>query len=370
MKKIKVFILFLLILFCTGITVSASETGNEEVFGKEINTLIDDFLNSVPQEAGLDLERDHLSEGIGFDRFLISITDAIEGKQPELLKFFATVFGFAIVCVVCEFWTYSSQSSRKNTETAVLAVMAASIYPHMYSVFCEVREGLISVCAFFGSAMPALTAITTASGAVKSAGVQAMNMSIVLGAVGSGAVKLLLPLSFCMLALALISSFGEGRIQSISKAIKNIFTFGLGIVSAVSSAIIALQSVIAGASDSAALRAARYAASGLIPVVGSSVSAALSTLAGGLAYAKSTVGAVAIFVLLVLAIVPLITLLLYRLIFSVSVFFLEFVDSSGGVRCFQAFRSAIDAVISVYVMSILVFIIQFIVFMKGGAFSI
>ena len=248
----------------------------------------------------------------------------------------------------------------------VFVIMSVIVYPRLYAVFESVRASLESVSSFFGAALPIMTAITTASGSVKTAGVQAMNMNITLGIVGAVATKILLPLSFAMLAFALVSSFGDSGVGNVAKGIKNTFTFGLGIVTAVSSATIALQTVIASASDSAALRAARYAAGALIPVVGASVSSALSTLAGGLAYAKSTVGAAAIAVIAAISIAPLVSLLVYRMIFSIAVSFLEYADNPRGVRCFSAYKTAFDAVISVYVMSTLVCIIQLIVFMKGG----
>ena len=106
---------------------------------------------------------------------------------------------------------------------------------------------------------------------------------------------------------------------------------------------------------------------GTVSVVGSSVSSALSTLAGGLAYAKSTVGAAAVAVIAAISLAPLITLLIYRLIFSIAVSFLEYANNSVGARCFGAYRTAFDTVVSVYVLSTLVCIIQVIVFMKGGA---
>ena len=191
-------------------------------------------------------------------------------------------------------------------------------------------------------------------------------MKIVLGIVGAVATDLLLPLSFAMLALALVSSFGDGGAAKVGKGIKSFFMFGLGIVTSVSSAAIALQSVIASASDSAALRAARYAASSLVPVVGSSVSSAISTLAGGLAYAKSAVGAAAVAVVAAISVTPLVTLLLYRAAFSLAVSLLEYVDSACAARCFSAYRSAFDSVIAVYVMSTLICIIQLLIFIKGG----
>ena len=367
LKKIFLTVLMLLLLICAFSFASYADSGTGATeSGKEISEYFDEFADIIPQGTGIEIEDGAIVGDIGIEGIFNEILNALEGGRSQYFSFFLTVLGFAIISVVCELSSFSSPSVQAASGAGIYVVMTVAIYPQMYALFDTVRESLSSLSSFFGAAIPILTAITTASGAVQSAGVQAMNMNITLGIVGSLAVDILLPLSFALLALSLVFSFGESGAGSVMKAIKNIFTFGLGIVTAISSAAIAMQTVVASATDSAALRAARYAAGGLIPIVGSSVSSALSTLAGGLAYAKSTVGAGAIFVLITLTVSPLVSLILYRLAFSVSVFLLEFLNMPRGVRCFSAYRTAIDAVISVYVMSTLVCIIQVIVFMKGG----
>ena len=356
--------LFLLLIFFFSVTALGAEKDSDD--GDCFSEFIEEFSKVIPSESGVTLEEGELINSVGFDGIFGGIVNSLLGKKSEIFAFFLTVIGFAVLSAVCEAASFSDKVTKSAVSVGVPVIMSASIYPTVYSVFCSVGESLQSVVGFFGAALPVMTAITTASGSVKTAGVQAMNMNITLGIVGAVATGILLPLSFAMLALALVSSFGDAGTSKVAKGIKGAFAFGLGIVTAVSSAAIALQTVIASASDSASLRAARYAASGLIPVVGSSVSSALSTLAGGFAYAKSTVGAAAIAVVAVMSIAPLISLLIYRMIFSIAVSFLEYADNPAGARCFSAYRTAFDTVISVYVMSTLVCIIQLIVFIKGG----
>ena len=358
-------LMFMIIAFSVT-SFAVNDEANHDFISARASDIIKEFSNVIPVESGVSTDDESLIESIGFDSMMRAIVGALSGEGSEVLEFFLMTVGFAVLCVVCDWVSFSNAETEKAAGVGVLVIMSVAIYPKVYSVFETVRESLESTSSFFGAALPIMTAVTTAQGSVKTAGVQAMNMNITLGIVGAIAGKILLPLSFALLALALVSSFGDGSIGSVGRGIKSIFTFGLGIVTAVSSAAIALQTVIASASDSIALRAARYAAGGLIPVVGSSVSSALSTLAGGLAYAKSTVGAATIAVIAVISIAPLVTLIVYRMIFSLAVSFLEYMDNPRGVRCFSAYKTAFDAVISVYVMSTLVCIIQVIIFLKGG----
>jgi stage III sporulation protein AE len=159
---------------------------------------------------------------------------------------------------------------------------------------------------------------------------------------------------------------GGGTVSGVAKNIKGLFNWILGIGTTVLLAAVSMQSIIAGAQDTAYLRAAKYAASGMIPLVGSTVSGALGTLAGGLSYVKSAVGVSAVMMIVTLALAPLVTLLLYRLAFSLSISFLEFMDAKGGVRSFSAFRSALDALIAVYSLSAVVYVSEIVVFMKSG----
>ena len=229
------------------------------------------------------------------------------------------------------------------------------------------KEGLAALVSFFGGVIPVMSAVNASSGAVSSAAVQAANMNITLAFIERFSVDALLPISLTVFTLTFIGAVGDSdAVLSIGRGVKSFFTWGIGIISTVLAAVISIQSVVASAADSAALRAARYAASGTIPVVGSTVASALATLGGGMAVIKGTVGGVSVAVILAVTLSPLIMLLMYRLSISVSTGLLQFSGSTGGVRCFSAIRSALDALIAVYSMSVLVAIVELVVFIKGG----
>ena len=210
-------------------------------------------------------------------------------------------------------------------------------------------------------------AILLAGGNVASATAQAVNLNLTFGVVSHLATDFLLPLASSLFAFALLSGISDGAVSSISKGVRSAFNWALGIATTVIIAASSMQSVVATAKDSAYLRAAKYAASGMIPVVGSTVSGALGTLAGGLSYLKSTVGIASVFVIISISLSPLVSLLLLRFAFSISLTFLEFTSCTGGVRVFSAFRSAIDALISVYCVAAVVYVSQVVIFIKGGA---
>ena len=358
MKRLMVITAVISLFFLSPISVSA--------VGEEI---LNDLEAIIPPESGVEISEIEKNGMLGIDGIFSEILSALNGARGQVVSFFFMVFGVAVLLSVHGSFG-SAIDSRLNgaTSSGVLILASVSIFSSLFGVCQSLKEGLLSLVSFFGAAIPVMSAVNVASGAVSSAATQAANMNVTLAFIERFSVDALLPVSLAVFSLTFIGAVGESEaVLSIGRGVKSFFTWGIGIISTVLAAVISIQSVVASATDSAALRAARYAASGTIPVVGSTVASALATLGGGMAVIKGTVGGVSVAVILALTLSPLIMLLLYRLSVSVSISLLQFSGSSGGVRCFSAIRSALDALIAVYSMSVLVAIVELVVFIKGGA---
>ena len=354
-KRIALVLLFVLIL--TPIfSLSASAVGED---------ILEELDRIIPDTCGDADEVELIGVGAVFEALITATTD--EGGR--FLPFFCTLFGLAVLVALSDGASaVGSELVGKSTSKMVLIPVSVSIFSTVFGLCTEVRDSLASISDFFGSAIPVLTAVNTASASVSTAAVQTANMSITLALMERLAVNGLLPLCFCMFSLSFVSSLADGGgISSVSRGLKSLFMWGVGIISTVLAAVISIQSVVASAKDSATLRAARYAASGTIPIVGTTVASALATLGGGMAVVRSTVGGSCIAVILALALSPLVMLLLYRLGIALCVCLLEFCGSSGGVRVFSSFKSVLDCLIATYSVTVLVAIIEFVVFIKGGA---
>jgi hypothetical protein len=105
----------------------------------------------------------------------------------------------------------------------------------------------------------------------------------------------------------------------------------------------------------------------MIPMVGGAVSSALATLGGGLSVVRGAVGVGSVTVILGMTLSPLIMLLLYKLSLSIALVFLDSGGGmSGGVRAFSALKSALDALIAVYSMTVVIAILEVAVFLGCG----
>ena len=352
---------------CLIIVVILLATFSLPVFGAEVEEEYwQDYVDIVPEEKKPGDIEDVLS-GVGIEALLSEILAALGEGSSAVLSFFAMLIGISALLAVAECAApFDTGGLSKHAAAAVSIIASVLIFGKIGGICFSVRDSLSELTAFFSGLVPILTGILTAGGNLNSAATQAMNMNVTLGAVSYITTTLLIPLVFSLFALALASGIDGGSVSAVAKSIKGVFMWVLGIGTAVIIGAVSMQSIIAGAQDSAYLRAAKYAASGMIPVVGATVSSSLATLAGGLSYLKSAVGVSSVMLIVTLTLSPLIMLLLYRLAFSLAISFLEFVGASGGARCFGAFRSAFDALISVYALSAVVYVSEIVVFMRSG----
>ncbi len=361
MKVVKFVAIAFLLFFCFNVTsyAAAGEKNTED--------WLNEFSSVLPDNTAKPIDPDELISDVGMDALLGELFSAIKNEGKGALSLLMLLFGASVLLTVGENGIgFGENTLFKGVNVGISIISSVLIFGRIGEACRAVLDGLAKIGSFLSASLPILTGITAAGGNLNSAAVQALNINITLAAVERISNETLTPLVFALFALSMVSGLDEGGIGSIAKSIKGGFTWVLGISATVTVGAMSLQSLVASATDGAYLRAAKYAATGLIPVVGGAVSAAMSSLAGGLSYVKNTVGVSAVAAILGFALPPLVMLLLYRLAFSINITFLEVVNCGRGVRIFTAFRGALDALLAMYSISTIIYICEIVIFMKSG----
>ncbi len=355
MKKLCKLLIIVVIFSAFALNVNAEGAADEA---------LSEFEELLPPElSGITAEPDRLLDAISVRALAEEVLLLAFGERGRIISFLMLLLGCAVLIAVSG---YASGKLSEPCRLAVGALCSLLIFERVGDVFLSIDDSLTRVTELFSALIPIFTGITLSGGGVATASAQAAGMNITLAVVGRAGTAVMLSAVGLGLALALLSAFGDENIALLSKSLSGFFKWAVGIATTAIAATLSLQSVVATAADSAAMRAAKYAASGLIPVVGSAVSGALSTLASGLSYAKGIVGAGAIAVMLSIVLSPLIILLLYRLAFSFAVSFSDFLGASAATGIFGAYRTALDTLIAVYSLCSVICIFEIILFMKGG----
>lgn len=325
---------------------------------------IEDFRGILLDGQGEELtDTRSLMNAVSIEALLSEIISIARGEGSRVIAFLLALIGIGIIS------SLSASVGTKlavATERAIGVVASIAVFSYLGEIFSSAESGILKISSFFSAAVPIYTAISVSSGAVSTASVQALGMNFTSALLGGAGISVMTAAVGMGVASALTSFMGDGRTEALSKSVHGFFKWLCGIATALIMATLSLQSIISTVSDSAVLRAARYAASGMIPMVGGTVSGALSTLAAGLAYAKGIVGAGSVALIVTLALSPLIILLLYRLALSLAISFVSFIGTPCIQKIYSSYKSALDSLCAVYALSACLCIFEIILFMKSG----
>jgi len=209
---------------------------------------------------------------------------------------------------------FSSHGVSAVFEIASGLCVMLTLFGTQTAVLESVKEYLTRLTAIVGAFVPVTAAISVAGGNIGSAAVSANGMMLGVYIVQMIAARILFPVIELCFGLCAASGMGGGlKLGEISKIVRGTAIFIFSVIGAVISAVMTFQTSIASRSDSLSIRAAKFAASHSIPVVGSIASDAVGAVAESLSLVKSCVGFGGV-ILIVLVTLPIIVrILLTRL---------------------------------------------------------
>ena len=355
MKKLFVLLTIIVVFSLFALPVSAEQSAEEYI--SELEEILPEGVFPLVSDT------DKLTESIGIEAVLRDILLSLSGERSAILGFFASLLGVVALLALPHGFCEKISSS---VTVGIGVISSVLIFSSLSELFSSVSDTLGRVSELFGAMIPIMVGVTSLGGGTATAGVQAAGMYTTVSLVGRAASGILLPIAGFGFSMSLLSAFGSEAVASVSRGVKSLFMWIIGILTALIGGTLSLQTMISAAADSAAMRAARYMASGLIPVVGATVSGALSTLAAGISYAKGIIGAGGIIAILSITAAPLITLIGYRLALSVAGTVAEMCSATVAVRIFTAYRFSLDTLTAVYALSSIIYILEIILFAKVG----
>ncbi len=322
------------------------------------------FFELVPSSAGEVSDTETLLSAVGIEQILTMLATTLTDAGAALWPFLCLLFG---ACICMRLIPEGEEGFVTVIRAATSAVFAVSVYEKLQGVVDVVYEGADAAVIFFNTLIPLFGAVTLAGGAETTGAVQTAAMGLTVHVLQLCLRYVLMPLTSFLFALGLIGVLGDGGgARTLCDQVKRLFLWGVGLLSTLLIAAVGLQSVLASSADTVAMRTVKYTVSGMLPIVGNTVSGALSTLTTGLLYVKSAVGAGAVTVLLSLLLPPLVTLALYRLAIGICLSFWRFVDAERAVPLLGAFSGALDVVLAVGSLSGVLLILETVFFMKSG----
>lgn len=278
------------------------------------DALPDELREYLPEGAeSFDPELTRSSFTFGF--FANLILKLISAAINPAAKTFATLLGLTIIASV----TGSLKGIFKSDGISSLFdfMSGLCIMLAMFSVttglFDSVSEYLTRLSVLVNAIIPVMTAMNVAGGNLGSAAVSANAMMLSVSFIQLLATSVMFPVLRICYGMSIASGLGGVKLDGITKLIRGLLSWVLGIIAALIGCVMSFQNSIAARADSLSMRAVKFAASGAIPVVGSIAGDAVRTVAGSLTLVRATVGWTGVILILLLTLPVIIEILLTRL---------------------------------------------------------
>lgn len=327
---------------------------------EKIEGYINEFLSLLPKGVG---DGGEVGELISPSAVFSEVLSIFSGNGGRMGRFFSFIMLSVIIAYL------ASVYESKLSPVALSAVCVIALSPAIYELLAladEVTLGLSKICGFFSSIIPLVLSVVIAGGGNSASATLGMQMSIIASAVQAVSGELLLPMVRAVLILGGVTALGGAGAERVISLLRWILTKGLGLISTVVCALFSLQSIIASASDSAALRLAKFTAQSLAPSVGAIIGSSMSTISSGLAYVRGVIGAGAIGAILWIMISPLTIILIYRLAIGLCIGFSDALGVKPMSRSLMTMQYALDGLLSVFLVSGVMFLLELIIFIKCG----
>ncbi len=318
----KKFIYVLIIVFSILLSGSYYESSVEE----QLSIAEESGINNALSKGTLDMLKALGVEGIDYEKLSsLSFCDVIKLtfesfllKIKEPFRAALTVTTAAILCAViqsfCE--NFSQTGTIINTVSALTAA-GVILIPLKETVSYSAK--VIEDCSnFMLGFIPIYSSVITASGYISSASGFRSLMLAAATVISKIANEIIVPLILIYLAICVAGTVSEIDISSVSKTVKGFATWVLTFSMLIFSGIMGLGTLITSSADGAFAKTAKFLIGSTIPVVGSSISDALSTVRGCLTVTKNVLGTYGILVIAVIFLPPIISLLSWKICLSAA----------------------------------------------------
>lgn len=360
MKKRCVFLILPLLL----IFLSGFDSDSANIIEKQLETAensgitegLSERTKDTLEEIGISGIKIDFLENLSFSDIFDLLKSGFIKQIKEPVYAMAAIIASGIICAAAECF-YDEFSQSKNLINAVSAISAAScILLPMKNVISFSGEVINECSDFIFSFVPVYSYAVTSAGYISSA---VGFRSLMLGAsavISNLANEIVVPLICIYFALCIAGSVSDLNIEKIAKSVKSFAVWVLTLSVTVFSGIMGLGTIVSSSADGAFSKTAKFLIGSSIPVAGSVVSDALSTLKGCMVVAKNLLGVYAIVVIAAIFLPPIISLVCWRICLSFS----EGINSVLGNKNLSGILSSASCVMGIMLALVSLVAVMFI----------
>ncbi len=343
MKKTVIYI-FLLFLFLISavFSVGAYDFDNienlESDIKDELDSIVDDSVMDVLEDIGLK----DFDFGEVYNISLKNITNFFSITLKDKVKACLDIF-FELMCIIMLTGTVASLFKNNSDGNFINLLSVITVILLSVSRISGTLSAVVSVLQLSGKFMlsfvPVYTLIISLSGNAASAltyNTFVISFAELMSAFITSGFTELIGVFFCLgISFSMNSSINIGRfISAVNRAVSTV----LGLFASVFTGFLSLKNILSVSVDNVSIKGIRFLIGSLIPVVGSSISEAYSSLLGSINLIKGSVAVIGILVIVIINVPVIFETLVFYISFSTLSFIADSVNATrtGDVlRCFS-----------------------------------
>ncbi len=274
-----------------GLQRAAAESGGEAQYGASLDEGLEALLDTGTRELG--------------------------GAVRTAARSGALLLVILMFCALAESVGELGKGSVKAASLAGTLAVAAVAVADVNSLLGLGRGAMENMTSFANVLLPAVAVVTAATGAVTGAAARQLAAALFSGLLANLISGLLVPLLYGYIAASVAqAALGREELKRMADLLKWTVTTLLTITTIAFVSYLTASGVVAGTADAAAVKAAKFAISGAVPVVGGILSDAAETVLASAGVLRGTVGVFGMVTVLGLCLVPLLRLAVHYLAYK------------------------------------------------------
>ena len=271
----------------------------------------------------------------------------------------------AIMLLIAMLQNFSGTAKRTVELVGIIAVGILLIRPS--NALIQLGVQTVEELSEYGRLLlPVMTAALAAEGGAATSAALYTGTVVFNTLLTSGITNLIIPMIFVYMALCVASSaIEEDILKKLRDFIKWLMTWSLKIAIYLFTGYIGITGVVSGTADAAAVKAAKLALSGFVPVVGNIISDASEAILVGAGVMKSTAGVYGLIVILAMWIGPFLEIGIQYLMLKVTASVCGVFGSKGPVALIGNFSGVMGFLLAITGTVCLLFLISTVCFMRG-----
>ena len=328
-KSIRIVLLIILSAALFIVDVHAEDQGKlPEAIGREFESILSGLPEALKEKLPSGLFSDEQSSVDGAVEEMLTpsfvwqaVCDAVGLHLGDAVRLLVQV---CCVLVLSSLFLAMRRALRTEASGRMVQIISSAailtlVVGEQNLLFLDLREYFSSLSLLAGSMIPMMGALYAIGGNLGGAATGSAMMSIFLAVSELVGGKLLIPTVGICMAFSVVPVIAPTlNLRSLLSCIKRCFTFALGFMTMLLSALLAMRSGLAAKADSVGARTVKYVASSIIPVVGGSIADSLRTVGAGVEYLRTTLGVAGILLIVLLLLPFLVSVILMRLALILS----------------------------------------------------